>query len=527
MKKFISASLTGLLILAFGAIVYAQDAPKLGGTFPGLELKATGWIDAQTFLLKNVTAGNPASGIYNVWGVGSSFTGGVPSGDLDRKMSWWESRMRLKFDWIYGKATSGTVQFEADATPWGGTPGGNAGQISERNTYGASSSAADRAALEIKHVYFDFATPYFGIPVPMNFRVGLQPFAIRPLVLLTSDAMGIVGTFKVDPVTIIPIYMKYLEGVNRTADDVDVYGLHLNAAIGKVTVGGYGLYYNMNTYPALVSQPLTTAVVGWPSALTKNAFGTQSANFWWLGVYADGAVGPVNINFDFIYDGGKVKSNISDVERVKYSGWATRGVVDFPWEQFNFGIIGAYGSGADTNKTSASGLAGTATASGVDSSKVGSFVVPPSTEAAAAFGESLVLFSWWGTRGDSGIGNSLNYNQVSKGGLGGLWYAKLYASYKATPWYKITLSGLYIGDTTKNGNTFGNAHDEYDNLRNNKRIGWEADLVQEIEIYKNLKLAIGAGYLWSGSAMDLWNGVDANYSPSNPWNISTNMTYFF
>jgi hypothetical protein len=246
-----------------------------------------------------------------------------------------------------------------------------------------------------------------------------------------------------------------------------------------------------------------------------------------LGLYADGAVGPVNINFDFIYDGGKVKSNISDVERVKYSGWATRGVVDFPWEQFNFGIIGAYGSGADTNKTSASGLAGTATASGVDSSKVGSFVVPPSTEAAAAFGESLVLFSWWGTRGDSGIGNSLNYNQVSKGGLGGLWYAKLYASYKATPWYKITLSGLYIGDTTKNGNTFGNAHDEYDNLRNNKRIGWEADLVQEIEIYKNLKLAIGAGYLWSGSAMDLWNGVDANYSPSNPWNISTNMTYFF
>ena len=80
-----------------------------------------------------------------------------------------------------------------------------------------------------------------------------------------------------------------------------MYGLHLNAAIGKLTVGGYGLYYNMNTYPFLVSQPLST-MAGWPSALTQNAFGTQSADFWWLGVYADGTVGPVNINFDFIYD---------------------------------------------------------------------------------------------------------------------------------------------------------------------------------------------------------------------------------
>ena len=521
MKKFISASLTGLLILAFGAIVYAQDAPKLGGTFPGLELRASGWIDAQTLFFKNVTGGNPASGIYNTWGLGSSFTGGVPSGDLNRKLSYWESRMRLKFDWVYGKATSGTVQFEADAQPWGGTPGGNAGQISERNTYGYVS--ADRAALEIKHVYFDFATPYFGIPVPMNFRVGLQPLAIRPPLLLTTDAMGIVGTFKVDPVTIIPIYSKYLEGANRTADDVDLYGLHVNAAIGKLTVGGYGLYYNMNAYPFLVSQAISTV-----SGLSRNAVGTQTADFWWLGVYADGRVGPVNINFDFIYDGGKVKSKQTfDASDVKYRGWATRAAIDFPLEQFNFGIIGAYGSGADTEKTSSSGLAGSLTSSGGQSHKVGSFVVPPATEAAAAFGESIVLFSTWINRGDSGIGNSLNYNQVSKGGLGGLWYAKVYGSFKATPWYKITLSGLYIGDTTKNGNTFGNAQDAAGNLRNDKRIGWEADLVQEIEIYKNLKFAIGAGYLWSGKAMDLWNGVDANFSPANPWQITSNMTYFF
>jgi len=510
MKKIISVSLTSLLILAFGAIAYAQDAPKLAGYAPGLEFKASGWIDAQTLWYRNVTGGNAGSGIYNVWGLGTSFTAGERSGDLDKKLAYWESRVRLKFDWIYGKATSGTVQFEADAGVWGNRPGGNATVVSERNTYGYVS--ADRAALEIKHVYFDFAAPYFGIPVPMNFRVGLQGLAVRPPVLLTTDAMAIVGTFKVDPVTIIPIFAKYVEGQNRASDDVDLWGIHANAKIDKLTVGGYGLYYNMNSYPLFNPAP---------------TYGTQTADFWWLGLYADGRVGPVNINFDFIYDQGKVKSRLSDVRDVKYRGFATRLAVDYPWEKFNFGIIGAYGSGADTRKTAANGLAGSETLDGDESYKVGSFVVPPATEAAAAFGESLVLFSTWLNRGDSGIGNNLNYNTVCKGGLGGLWYAKVYGSAKLAPWYKVTLAGLYIGDTTKNGNTFGNARDANDALRDDKGIGWEADLINEIEIYKSLKFAIGAGYLWAGKALDLYNGVDTNYSPKNPWQITSNLTYFF
>ena len=51
------------------------------------------------------------------------------------------------------------------------------------------------------------------------------------------------------------------------------------------------------------------------------------------------------------------------------------------------------------------------------------------------------------------------YAQASKGPFGGTWFAKLYGSYKVTPWYKVTLQGLYIGDTTKHGNTFGTARD--------------------------------------------------------------------
>ena len=50
-----------------------------------------------------------------------------------------------------------------------------------------------------------------------------------------------------------------------------------------------------------------------------------------------------------------------------------------------------------------------------------------------------------------------NYAALSRGGFGGTWFAKLYASMKLLPWYKLTVQGLYIGDTTKNGDTFGNS----------------------------------------------------------------------
>ena len=57
---------------------------------------------------------------------------------------------------------------------------------------------------------------------------------------------------------------------------------------------------------------------------------------WWLGAYADGKLGPVNINFDFVYDTGNVKNRLS-AQKVNYEGCATRLKIDFPWEAFNFG----------------------------------------------------------------------------------------------------------------------------------------------------------------------------------------------
>ncbi len=455
------------------------------------------------------------------------------------------------------KNLSGTMIFEIDALRWGDFPGGSLTKASERNTMGVWST--DRAAVEVKNVYIDFGLPYFGIPVPMTVRVGAQPIGVRPNMVVYTDGVGITGAINAGPVTLIPIWAKIGENSDFASDDADLYGGHINAKIGTFTLGGYGLNYNMNTYPLLYSTGVNFATLtGSPSTFTGSAswgptiIGTMQANFWWWGAYVDGKAGPVNLNLDFVYDQGKVKQKFPTqvtAEDVKYSGWAGRLKIDFPWEKFNFGVTGMYASGSDLDKTSASGLPGTGVAnpslsSSTFSRKVKGYVVPPASEQSPSSQESLVMYSCFNAAADGGTGiaQTGNYQQVSRGAFGGTWFAKLYGSAKLVPWYKVTLQGLYIGDTSKHGNTLGtarvnpNAPAGLQQLRNDNTIGWELDLINEIQIYKNLTWFVGGGVLFAGDALDLYNNAAVsggaspfgqNVSPKTPWNITTRLLYTF
>jgi hypothetical protein len=237
---------------------------------------------------------------------------------------------------------------------------------------------------------------------------------------------------------------------------------------------------------------------------------------------------------------------------VDYKGWMGRIKIDFPWEKFNFGVVGMYASGSDANDTSVSGLPGTTVANGTGglpaspygaklSTKVSGYVVPPGTEQDTNNRESIVVYGTEaGASGGAGIAETANYNQVNRGAFGGTWFAKLYGSAKVTPWYQITLQGLYIGDTTKNGDTLGSAV-KYPGtpltiLKDNTTIGWELDLINEIWIYKNLRWFIGAGVLWNKGALDLSRNVNPsatgtpiylNARPSTPWALRTRLIYTF
>ncbi len=491
MKKYIALSILGLLIMAFSATVYAQ---------PKLDFKASGSFTMDTFWHQNVPSLNwNSSGGPNIFGAPAAFS--TPDAQAwNRPNAWVESEAHLKFDAIMGKELSGTIVFEIGSNRWGET-GSGGDQMGGWTT--------DRTAVQVKHCYFDVALPYFGIPVPISMRFGAQELAMRPFVFLSNDGAGITGTIKVDPVNVDVYWFKAIEGVDWAADDVDVYGLHANTKIGPVTAGGYGFYYNMNTFPLDAAQD-------------------YRADMLWLGVYADGKAGPVDINFDFIYDTGKVQNRaVPSYSDVKYRGWMTKVKIDYPIEVFNFGVQGLYGSGADRNKTDAAGLAnGTNT-------KVGSYVVPPASEAGPASwyasSSSVMLSLHADSSGGIGFANNINYGQMGRGPAGGIWWAKLYGSYKATPWYKVTLQGLYIGDTTKNGNTIGTAHAATaSGYRDDNSIGWELDLINDIEVYKNLTFNIAAGLLIPGDALAMWNSATGtNDKFSTPWAFSTNLTYSF
>lgn len=517
MKKFTVLTLFGLLILVFSATVHAQQ----------LEFKASGYYSVTTYAFQNIPSTGelqPITGFFSApfappgTGVANS-----ASGAWNRTQSFLESRMALNFDAIMGKELSARTSFEMDALRWGSNP-----NVAVAASQGGNNGIwrTDATSVEIKHLYMDIGLPFFGIPIPMTVRVGQQPLGVRPHILMITDGSGVTGGLKLDPVTIAPMWAKQLEGRDAAADDIDFYGLHVNAKLGSLTVGGYGLYFNMNTYP------------GYNVQTTYGITPTHKADFWWFGGYVDGKVGPVNIQTDLIYDWGKVKPRDSNPGSiVKYSGYVGRAKVDYPWEKFNFGVVGVYGSGSDLKKTGTQGLPGETVANsvaapGATTSKVNSFVVTPGSETAAITGDDFFIFGNFVTLEVA----PLNYapasptltHTVHRGAYGGLWFAKLFAGYKVTPWYKINLEALYLGDTTTHGNTLGNAVKSNGALRDDSGIGWEFNLINDINIYKNLVWNIGAGYLIGGDALDQRVGTTTqNKAPHNPWIVATKLRYTF
>jgi len=251
---------------------------------------------------------------------------------------------------------------------------------------------------------------------------------------------------------------------------------------------------------------------------------------WWFGAYADGKLGPLNLNFDFVYDRGKNedRGTIAPQARdIDFRGWAARANIGFPWEKFLFGFASIYGSGADLNKTSATALPGTAVASGTGaiSSKAEAYIVPAGTE--GGVGDSLILCGNGINRMNTGF-EPAGATAHARAPFGGMWINKLYGSFAVSPEYNTRLEVMYIRDTTDKGNTIGNAVKATGVPRDDSDIGWEIDWLNTLVIYKNLTFQFGGGILFAGDAMDYRVGAtNTNDSPKNPWAITTNLTYSF
>jgi hypothetical protein len=415
-----------------------------------------------------------------------------------------------------GKEMMGTFNFEIDSIRWGEPSRSGA----QRNF--AGSWGADRAAVEVKNMFITFGMPW--IPVPTTIQAGIHPIAVRPRFLLYTDGPGITAAMKIDPASIKLMWFKPVENEEWAADDFDIYGADINAKIQTLTIGGYGLYYKMNTYPLI-----GTDVRGTPTVDTRG-------QMWWIGVYLDGKMGPVNLSWDFGLDTGKLEDHrdrpaATLAKDVKYSGWATRLEATFPWEKFTFGGVGVYGSGADVKKTGLNGTPGQTVGTGAapyttTASKVGAFAYPPGSEGGP--GDLYVINSSPDfLRGSQGM-LSIPSTAMSRNLYGGLWYLKLFGSFWLTDADKFTVGVAYVGDTTKNGNTLGSARKTDGFLRDDKSIGWEFDLLNTLALYKNLSWEVGLGYVVAGKGLDLYNtATGTNVSPKDPWALGTRLVYSF
>ena len=515
MKKFVVLSLIALLVLAFGTMAFAQAKEE-----PKLNFVASGFIDVIGNYIRNVPQPGASTSAAGATGPADNFFGPpvaymMPAAKqaFDNKMTYVENRGRLKFDAIRGKEMMGTFFFEFDSTRWGERiPAGSTAQRQYAGFWGV----ADRSSLELKNMFLTFGMPW--VPVPITVQACIIPMAIRPAFFLATDGPGIQAAVKIDPAQVRLIWMKALENKDWAADDINLYGIEAFAKISTISVGGYAVYFNANSYPVGDGEPSYASEVGW------------------YGVYATGKLGPVILSADLGMNRGEISDRRDTLTRardVKLRGWG--GILDvrFPWEKFVFGFASIYGSGADQSKTSSNGLPGSYVASGSGTSrKVGAYIIPAGTEGTP--GHSIILCgNGIINRNNTGFehGASTYYARAT---FGGLWINKIIASFQVTPIYKVTLEGMYVRDTTKKGNTIGNARKApylTTDMRDDKSIGWEIDLYNEVALYKNLKFAIGGGILFAGKAMDYWDSTvvtaDKNVSPKNPWIIATSITYSF
>ena len=98
---------------------------------------------------------------------------------------------------------------------------------------------------------------------------------------------------------------------------------------------------------------------------------------------------------------------------------------------------------------------------------------------------------------------------------------------KVTPWYKVYLNATYYADTTKNGNTVGNAHASGGGLRDDNGIGLEFTLSNYFQIYKNLTADFIGGYLIAGDATGHVELAAKNVSMDDPYVIGSRLVYSF
>ena len=494
MKKFLSLTFAAALIVGLAVAAYAVD------------FGADGFVRVRTGWHRNAGGAPRAEPLIIA-------PPGADTGWNDTN-AWVDTRFRLRFTAKANDVASGVIYFEGDSSRWGEAPDG-------RNTAGAWN--ADRNAVELKQFYIDFKVPGLSDFAPTTLRAGIQGFSVRTHFLLFADGPGVELNTTTGPIKWSWYWYKPQEGADNQADDGDIYGVRLWApGLAGLTPGAYFLYLNAGDYP------LRASTAAGPY---------DKGDFWWLGLYLDGKIGPVALQSDFAYfDGKQTLSGVTtlnnplapDPDFGGYGFFVDASVSDIV-PNWTFGGAFAYGTGDDLVDT---------TDQWGNADEFKGFRVPPGSEEPYIGNWGMVYYA-------SAINDGVRMSNLAAGTtaglgkLGGTWFGKLYVSFKGPEWLKTTIYGMYIGDTTKEGNTLGDARDVFpaipgfsSGLEDDSDIGIELGVYCNISIYKNLTYSVGGGYLFAGGALDSFTGdtiagIPVNDSPKDPWAILSQLIFTF
>ncbi len=473
MKKFF------LLIVSVLAFAIMLAVPAMAA-----DLTASGYIGVQGEVFKNVQAA-------------------ASSGRLNEMGAFLGMRARLGFTVRASEDLYGFVFFEMDSNRFGETTTGNAsiGQF-----------GADQVAVEVKNVYIDFRIPP---KLPIWARVGVQGYSIRPLVFSAFDAAGVSLRTMIDPIKLSATgyYAKALDTDDwRAGDASEFYGIDMNIPItispqANIKPGMFWFYqtYREGATPAANWQtpPGTHGAPPYGAGAGGNI---DNANFWWLGLYANGKIGPFPMEVDFIYQDGAINGT-TPANDTAYGSWLIRGWASYVWKNLEVGAGGMYVQGDNASTTD----------------KFEGFVLPQRQRDYPLALDSVVFFGAW--MGSNPISHQTGLIYTAQKQWQGFWYARGFAYYKLFPWLKVGAQLMYLGDTVKNGDNTFFGYNQYSQMDadDDSGIGWEMDFGVNLQIYKNLSFNGAFGYLFAQKALSMAGGV----APADPWAFAGVLFYTF
>lgn len=476
-----------LIALALGLVV-AMAAPAMA-----TDWSARGWIWVGGAIHKTVFSAGPPPLPY----VNAPLN---PAHDSWKDtMAWVRSGVTLAITARQSEDLYGVMSFNWNSRRWGEVGGAHVQEAGTWYRFGHDDSGVN--AFLVQEAYIDFRVPP---KLPVWLRMGIQPFVIRPWLLVNTVGPGITARTVIDPIklSINAGWAKKWEGFDYDCDDVDAFFGDIAMPIGPVRVGAFVWYENFGNW--------------WPDGIGDDSGVRSDADLFWVGIYADGKLGPIGLQFDWMYNGGEVDHNplTSAARDFDVEAWIIRGVLDIsPIDKLTVGVGALYGTGEDATTN--------------DSEE---FMSVNNREGARQQGLPALQDFLLLTGGCMGIPPARGPMVGFIGGpvdVGGVWYVRGFASYMATDWLRLVANFGWIGDTTDDMNKLGTARRaDGVTLRDDDDIGFEFDLGFNIALYKNLQWGVAFGYLFAGDALDQWDGV-GNDQPADPWAFTSAILYTF